>query len=88
MPTDVSSGKSDNQLLGFGAFRTWLGHNKLIQSFHRALKAGKLHHRVGDLTSPQGDQAFVETGLEKKKQHRFHPECHHTMIYIYMPRAD
>ena len=59
--TDVTSSKGDNQLLGLGALWTWFGDHVLVQGLYCALKAGKLHHCVGDLSGPQWNQAFVES---------------------------
>jgi len=58
--SDVTSGKGDNQLFRLGAFITRLGDNILIEGFHGLLKAGELHHGVGDLSAPQGHQTLVE----------------------------
>jgi len=59
--TDISSNERDNELFSLGAVSSRLGYHKLVQSFDSALKAGKLHHRVGDLTTPQRNKALVES---------------------------
>ena len=59
--TNVTSGEGNNQLLGFSTFWSWFGNHKFIQSFHGPLKAGKLHHGVGDLSSPERHQSFVNS---------------------------
>ena len=48
-------------LFTLGAVSAGLGHNIFVQHLDGALKAGKLHHSVGDLSAPQGDDALVET---------------------------
>merc|ERR1719317_768421 len=58
--SNVASGEGDNQLFTLGAFSPWLGDNVVVESHHGLLKAGKLHHGVGDLPDPQGHQGLEE----------------------------
>merc|ERR1719310_2136720 len=58
---NITSSKGDHQLLGLVALSPGLGDNILIQSLNSSLEAGKLHHGVGDLSSPQRNQGLVET---------------------------
>ena len=58
--SDVSGGEGDNELLRLGALGSRLGHNVLVDGLHSPLKAGELHHCVGDLSAPQGHQGLVE----------------------------
>merc|ERR1719452_79735 len=48
---DVSGGEGDNELLRLGALGSGLGHNVLVDGLHSPLKAGELHHGVGDLSA-------------------------------------
>ena len=57
---DVSGSEGDNELLGLGALGPGLGDHVGINGLHSPLKAGELHHGVGDLSAPQGDQGLVE----------------------------
>ena len=57
---DVARGEGDHQLLGLAALGAGLGHHVLVESLHRLLEAGELHHGVGDLTAPQRHQGLVE----------------------------
>ena len=57
---NVTSGKSDNQLLALAAFSPGFGHDVLIKSLHGPLEAGEFHHSVRDLTAPQGRQRLVK----------------------------
>ena len=57
---DVSGGEGDNELLRLRALGSGLGHYVLVDGLHCPLKAGELHHGVGDLSAPQGDQRLVE----------------------------
>jgi len=58
--SDVTGSKGDHQLFRLGAFITRLGDDILVEGFDGLLKAGKLHHGVGDLSAPQGHQTLVE----------------------------
>jgi hypothetical protein len=58
--TNVTSGECDDQLLTLGALCSWLGHNIFVESLQGALKAGELHHGVGNLSRPQWHKALVE----------------------------
>lgn len=66
--TNVTSRKGHDQLLRFGALTAGLRDNILVEHLHSSLKAGKLHHGVGDLPHPQGSHSFIETGITGKKQ--------------------
>ena len=59
--SDVAGGEGDHQLLGLGALGPGLGDHVLVKSLHGSLETGKLHHGVGDLSSPQRNQGLVET---------------------------
>merc|ERR1719347_998909 len=59
--SDVSSSECDDQLLRLGALSARLGDHVLVDGLHGSLEAGKLHHGVGDLSSPQRNQRLVET---------------------------
>merc|ERR1712211_161823 len=59
--SDVAGGESDHQLLSLGALGPGLGDHVLVKSLHGSLETGKLHHGVGDLSSPQRNQGLVET---------------------------
>lgn len=63
--TDVASYEGYNQLLWFGAFATWFGHNMLVQSFYCPFEAGKLHHGVRDLPQPQWWKTLVKSTRTK-----------------------
>merc|ERR1712106_645899 len=43
-----------------GASRLVIRHNMFIESFYGPLKAGKLHHSVRDLSSPERNKGLVE----------------------------
>lgn len=58
--TDVAGHEGDHQLLGLGALAAGLGDDVLVEQLHGALKAGKLHHCVGDLPHPQRNHTLVE----------------------------
>ena len=58
--TDVTGREGDDQLLRLGALAAGLGHGILVEQLHRALKAGELHHGVGDLPHPQRNHTLVE----------------------------
>merc|ERR1719145_574854 len=58
--SDVASGEGDNQLFSLGALGPWLGDHVVVERHDGLLKAGKLHHGVGDLPAPQGHQGLVE----------------------------
>lgn len=58
--TDVAGHEGDHQLLGLGALAAGLGDDVFVEQLHGALKAGKLHHGVGDLPHPQRNHTFVE----------------------------
>lgn len=58
--TNVAGHEGDHQLLGLGALAAGLGDNILVEQLHGALKAGKLHHGVGDLPHPQRNHTLVE----------------------------
>merc|ERR1719244_555344 len=49
------------QLFRLGALLPRFRHHVLVESLHSPLETGELHHRVRNLTSPQGTQRFVET---------------------------
>lgn len=66
--TDVASYEGYNQLLWFGAFVTWFGHNMLVQSFYCPFEAGKLHHGVRDLPQPQWWKTLVKSTRTKNNQ--------------------
>jgi len=58
--SDVTSCECDHQLFGLVALSAGFGHDKLVEGLHSALKAGKLHHGVRDLSAPQRHQALVK----------------------------
>ena len=58
--SNVASGEGDNQLFSLGALGPWLGDHVVVERNDGLLKAGKLHHGVGDLPAPQGHQGLVE----------------------------
>ena len=68
--TNVPGHKSDHQLLSLGALTAGLGHHVLVEQLHGALKAGKLHHGVGDLPEPQWVHTLIEParGSEKDRE--------------------
>ena len=57
---DVTGGEGDDQLLALGALGTGLGHHVGVQELDGLLEAGKLHHGVGDLSAPQGNERLIE----------------------------
>merc|ERR1719189_1205680 len=59
--SDVAGSEGDHQLLRLAALRPGLGHHVLVDGLHGPLEAGELHHGVGDLSAPQGNQGLVET---------------------------
>ena len=59
--SNVTSSECYDELLALGALGAGLGHNVGVQQLHGTLKAGKLHHCVRNLTSPQGAERLVET---------------------------
>merc|ERR1719233_2593288 len=59
--SNVTSGKCDYKLLALGALSPRLGHQIGVDGLHGALEAGELHHGVGDLPSPQGNQGLVKS---------------------------
>ena len=58
---NVSCSKCDHQLLRLAALVSWLRHHIGIDRLHSSLETGKLHHGVGNLTTPQGNEGLVET---------------------------
>jgi hypothetical protein len=58
---DVAGGEGDHQLLGLVALVPRLRHHVLVKGDHSLLETGELHHGVGDLPAPQGNQRFVES---------------------------
>jgi len=50
--SNLTSCECHYQLLRLAALFTWLGDHILVQCLHSTLKAGKLHHGVGDLATP------------------------------------
>uniref|UniRef100_M3Y4J0 Uncharacterized protein n=1 Tax=Mustela putorius furo TaxID=9669 RepID=M3Y4J0_MUSPF len=56
-------------LLSLGALALGLGDHILVESLHRALEAGKLHHGVGDLLQPQRRHALVEGPQALLREH-------------------
>ena len=65
--TDVTGREGDDQLLRLGALAAGLGHGILVEQLHRALKAGELHHGVGDLPHPQRNHTLVEADRDTGK---------------------
>merc|ERR1719422_2284021 len=59
--SDVAGSEGDHQLFGLGALGPGLGDHVLVKSLHGSLETGKLHHGVGDLSSPKRNQGLVET---------------------------
>lgn len=57
---NVTSSESHDELLSLGAFSARLGNDKLVNGLDGPFEASKLHHGVGNLTTPQGNQRFVE----------------------------
>ena len=58
---DVSSSKGDSKLLCLAALCFGLGHDVSIESVHYVLECSKLHHCVGNLTTPERHQRLEET---------------------------
>lgn len=63
--TNVTSHKSDHQLLGFAALTSGLGDNILVEHLHCTLETGKLHHGIGDLPHPQWHHTLIESIEER-----------------------
>ena len=57
---DVTGGECNHELLRLGALGPGLGDHVLVEGLHGALEASELHHGVGDLSAPQGNQGLVE----------------------------
>lgn len=62
--TNITSSECDHQLFWLVALWAWFWHNIFIQGLQGPLKAGELHHGVGDLSRPQWNQSFVETTIK------------------------
>merc|ERR1719234_1639940 len=59
--SNVTSSKCYHQLFRLAALVPWLGHHIGVDRFYSSLEAGKLHHGVGNLTTPEGHEGLVET---------------------------
>lgn len=59
--SNVTCSKGHHQLLRLGTLVSGLRHHVLVECLHGALKTGKLHHCVGDLTAPQWHNTLVES---------------------------
>ena len=57
---DVTSGKSDHQLLGFAAVGSGLGNNVGVNGLDSLFEAGEFHHCVWNLSHPKWLEAFDE----------------------------
>ena len=80
--TDVTCHEGYNQLLGFAALTAGLGNNILVEQLHSSLKAGKLHHGVGDLPHPQGNYTLIETGVNSSEEERRQVTQGHQPNYV------
>merc|ERR1719234_3007996 len=58
--SNISSSKCDHQLLRLAALVSWLGHHIGVNRLNSSLEASKLHHGVGNLTTPEGHEGLVE----------------------------
>uniref|UniRef100_A0A2M4D0Q7 Putative secreted protein n=1 Tax=Anopheles darlingi TaxID=43151 RepID=A0A2M4D0Q7_ANODA len=77
---NVTGSKRHHQLLTLRALVTWLRYDVLVEQLDRFLEAGELHHRVRDLTAPQGHQTLVESGYTFLTQHFRHRLAHRVSI--------
>lgn len=59
--TNVTSHEGDHQLLAFAALAAGFRNSVLVEQLNSALKAGKLHHGVGNLSHPQRNHTLIET---------------------------
>jgi len=58
--SDVTSSESNDKLLSFGAFSSWLWNDVFVEHLNGFFKARKLHHSVWDLSEPEWFETFVE----------------------------